>query len=104
MCTHRERGACIRAKKHRVLLHNLQGTVVAIGGGGDICDELRDVGPDAGFDAGAEFDGESANGAGGCVEFEAGADAEAENCSEDGVGTDKGNGKELEVAAIAEGR
>lgn len=75
-----------------------------VGGGGDVRNELRDVGPDAGFDAGAEFDGDATDERGGSAEFEAGADAEAEDGGEDEVGADEGYGEEFEVAAVAEGR
>lgn len=49
------------------------------------------------------MDGEAFDEAGGCAEFEAGADAEAKDGGEDGVGADEGYGEELEVTTIAEG-
>lgn len=81
----------------------MQGTVFTVGSGGDVRDELRDVGPDAGFDAGAEFDGNATDERGGGAEFEARANADAEDGGEDEIGADEGYGEKLEVAAVAGG-
>lgn len=74
---------------------------LVVGDGRHVGGELRYVGPDADFEAGAELDGDRIDVPGGCVEIETGFDADAEEGGEDDAGALDGDGEELKVASIA---
>lgn len=103
MVLHRYRGARFRSKKHGILFHDLEGAVVAVGGGGHVGHELCYVGPDAGYDAAADIGGDGTDEAGSRAELQAGFDAEAEDGGEDCVGPDEFYGEEFKVSAVAGG-
>jgi hypothetical protein len=99
----RQRRARIRAEKHGVLLDDVQWAELVVGDGRHVRDELRYVGPDADFDAGAEGEGDPADVFGGRAELETGFDADTEEGGEDDARALDGYGEELEVASVAGG-